>query len=247
MTSSRPRRIMVAVQDLRFASLCRQPGYGLEVQSFLEPEKVPALQEALGDLQPRSLHGPFGDLCAGSYDPMIREVTRNRFELACRFARELDCPDIILHHGYVPGTSHPRNWLPRFVEFWHDFLDSKDPSVRYHVENMLEWDAGLLAEVIDAIDDPRVDVCLDIGHCHCNSRETPMSWIERLGRRIGWVHLHDNHGQSDEHLALDQGTIPMDEVCGALLQHAPEAVWCLEPADEGIASSIEWLRTNGFG
>ena len=101
MTRSKPHRIMVAVDDLKLADVCRQHGYGIEIQSFLEPEKVPDLQRALGDLQPRSLHGPFGDLCAGSYDPMIREVTRHRFELAYRFARELECPDIILHHGLV--------------------------------------------------------------------------------------------------------------------------------------------------
>lgn len=178
---------------------------------------------------------------------MIREVTRHRFELACRFARELDCFDIILHHGYVPGTSAPQNWLSRCVAFWHDFLECKGPSVRYHVENMLEWDAVLLAEVIDAINDPRVDVCLDIGHCHCNSRETPIAWVERLGPRIGWVHMHNNHGESDEHLALDQGTIPIGEVCSALLEYAPEAVWCLETLDEGISSSIEWIRTTGLG
>ena len=178
---------------------------------------------------------------------MIREVTRHRFELACRFARKLDCLDIILHHGYVPGTSAPQNWLPRCAAFWHDFLECKEPSVRYHVENMLEWDAVLLAEVIDAINDPRVDVCLDIGHCHCNSRETPIAWIERLGPRIGWVHMHNNHGETDQHLALDQGTIPIGEVCSALLENAPEAVWCLETLDEGVSTSIEWIRTNGYG
>lgn len=247
MTSSKPHCIMVAVDDLTLAAVCRQHGYGIEIQSFLESEKVPGLQIALGDLHPRSLHGPFGDLCAGSYDPMIREVTRHRFELAYGFARELDCPDIILHHGYVPGTSAPQNWLLRCVAFWHDFLNGKEASVRYHVENMLERDAVLLAEVIDTINDPRVDVCLDIGHCHCNSREPPIAWIERLGPRIGWVHLHNNHGESDEHLSLDQGTIPIGEVCSALLEYAPEAVWCLEAIDQGISSSIEWIRTNGYG
>ena len=110
-------RFMVAVDDLKLAGVCRQHGYGIEIQPFLEPGIVPELQGVLGDLQPRSLHGPFGDLCAGSYDPMIREVTRHRFELAYRFAHELECPDIILHHGYIPGTSTPQNWLSRCVSF----------------------------------------------------------------------------------------------------------------------------------
>ena len=244
--SNTPARIMVAVDEPEYASLCRQYGYGIEIQPFLDPGMVEVHQKVLGDLFPRALHGPFGDLCAGSYDPKIRTVTRDRFELACRFARELNSPDIILHHGYVPGTSPPPSWVPRCVAFWQDFLQDKEQSFKFHIENMLEWDAVLLAEVIDGINDHRVDVCLDIGHCHCNSREAPLQWIERLGTRIGWVHLHNNHGETDEHLALDQGTIPMGDVCRTLLDHAPDAVWSLESFDEELPASIEWIKANGY-
>ena len=241
-----PKRVMLAGDGAFVVNLCTRFGYGIEIQSFLDPGQVEIHRAALGGLGPRALHGPFGDLCAGSYDPMIREVTRNRFELACRFARELGCPDIILHHGYVPGTSFPANWLRRYVEFWQDFLQDKEPSLVFHVENMLEWDAALLCDAIDGIGDQRVDVCLDVGHCHCNSRETPLEWIERLGSRIGWVHIHNNHGESDEHLELDGGTIPMLEVCHALLEEAPEAVWSLESVDRALPASIGWIKANGF-
>lgn len=50
MTSYKPHRIMVAVDDLQYAAVCRQHGYGIEIQSFLEPERVAALQRALDDL-----------------------------------------------------------------------------------------------------------------------------------------------------------------------------------------------------
>ena len=119
MTSSKPHHIMVAVDDLKLAAVCRQHGYGIEIQSFLEPETVSELQAALGPFQPRSLHGPFGDLSAGSYDPMIRELTRHRFELACRFARELECPDIILHHGYVPSMMMVESYADGILGRYH--------------------------------------------------------------------------------------------------------------------------------
>ena len=131
-------------------------------------------------------------------------------------------------------------------EFWVDFLKDKEPSLRFHIENMLEWDAGLLSEVIDAINDSRVNVCLDIGHAHCNSKETPIQWIERLKHRIGWVHVHDNHGEWDEHLAPGRGTMPMQEILSALLEQAPDAVWSLEAQDEQLAESLEWLTSNGY-
>ena len=242
-----PDHINVAIDNLALATeLCRENLYGVEIQSFLDPAIVADILDDLGDLHPRSLHGPFGDLCPGSYDPLIREVTLNRFELACTFARQLECQDIILHHGFIPSTSSHAKWLQRCTAFWQGFLEDKEQSLRFHVENMLERDASLLAEVIDAVDDPRVDVCLDIGHCHCNSRETPIEWVERLGTRIGWVHLHNNHGESDEHLTLGEGTIPMEETCRALLECSPNAVWCLEALDDGLASSIEWMKAHGY-
>lgn len=241
-----PRRIVIAGDGPIMVNLCNQNGYGIEIQYFLDPQKVQEHKQSLGDLSPRALHGPFGDLCAGSYDSKIREVTRDRFELACTFARALNSPDIILHHGYVPGTSPPKNWLRRCVEFWNDFLQDKEQFLKFHVENMLEWDAVLLSEVIDGIGDSRVDVCLDIGHSNCNSRETPIQWIERLGARIGWVHMHNNFGETDEHLALGTGTIPMEEVCQVLLEKAPAAVWSQEAQDEDIPASIEWLKLHGY-
>ena len=244
--SQSPTRIAIAGDGDAIVRLCSRYEFGIEIQYFLDPDQVAVHQRTLGALEPRALHGPFGDLCAGSYDPKIREVTRDRFELAYRFARELNSPDIILHHGYVPGTSAPQNWLRRCVDFWQDFLQDKEDGYRFHIENMLERDAVLLSDVIDGIGDARVDVCLDVGHCQCNSREPPMRWIERLGPRIGWVHLHNNHGEADEHLALGEGTIPMDEVCSALLEHAPTAAWSLEALDEKIPASIEWLKDHGY-
>jgi sugar phosphate isomerase/epimerase len=176
-------RVMVAGDGSEIVDLCRTDGFGIEIQTFLDPDLVSTHRATLADLQPRALHGPFGDLCAGSYDPLIRDATRNRFELACQFSRDLHAPDIILHHGYVPGTSYPANWLRRCVKFWYSFLEDKEAALRFHVENMLEWDPLLIGDVIDGIGDDRVDVCLDIGHCHCNSRQSPQ--CRRQGQGTG--------------------------------------------------------------
>ena len=239
--AQRPPRVMLAGDGPEVVALCRAHGCGIEIQSFLDSGEIPSRQASLGDLQPRALHGPFGDLCAGSNDPLIRGVTRQRFELACSHARQLQAPDVILHHGYVPGTSWRANWLRRSVEFWRDFLADKESGLRFHVENMLERDAGLLADVMDGIADERVDVCLDIGHCHCHGNEPPARWIERLGPRVGWVHVHDNRGDEDEHLAPGAGTMGIDEVAAALLAHCPQAVWSLEARDEDLPASLAWV------
>ncbi len=137
-------------------------------------------------------------------------------------------------------------WIKRSTEFWRDFLDGKNPDMMIHLENLLELDPKLISEVVASIERENLDINLDIGHAHCNSSTNVTKWIERLGGHIGYVHLHDNNGSSDEHRGLGQGTIPMEEVCQALTEHAPDAVWAIEAEGDGIRPSLDWLGDNGF-
>jgi sugar phosphate isomerase/epimerase len=233
--------------------VCLRFGCGIEVQAFYNPllvEEDPASIErhrALMDgIEPRSVHGCFGDLCPGSFDPMVRAVARNRFDLSYRVASRLGAAHLVLHHGYVPHTSPPDRWLTRCIAFWNDFLADKDGSVRIHIENILEWDAGLIADLVDGIGREDVDANLDLGHVSCNARAGLMDWIQRLGGRIGYVHIHDNHGQDDEHLALGRGTIPLQEALLAIRAVSPRAVWAVETEVDGLAASVEWLVGRGL-
>ena len=235
------------------AKLCVNRGFGMEVQSFYDqsyeptnPDAVASHQMAIKQIQNRSLHGPFGDLCAGSFDPMIREVTRVRYEGAVRVATALGISQIILHHGYVPGTSQPANWIKRFGQFWHDFLADKPANLRFYLENHLDQSPQLLADVVHEIDDPRVKVCFDIGHAHIYSKNGVVEWITRMNETIAYLHLHDNHGQSDEHLGLGDGTLPMLELLTAVEEMAPGAVWALEAKPERFQSSLDWLAVHHF-
>ena len=233
------------------APLCQRYGVGVEVQAFYDPEVIeqpralPEHERLIEGITPRGLHGPFGDLCPGSFDPMVRDVARTRFEQAYSVAQQLGAEHIVLHHGYVPGTSGHSNWLKRSAAFWHDFILGKE-GVRVHVENMLEHDPELLADVIDAVDSPALDICFDTGHAHCNGRVAVLDWIERLGSRIGYVHLHNNHGSEDEHLGLGDGTIPMEDVLAALEDHAPDALWAIEAQVPYLEASLAWLAERGY-
>jgi len=58
----------------------------------------------------RAIHGPFGDLCPGSFDPLVRGVARTRIRQVFPIAERLRAGHLILHHGYVPNTSSPDIW-----------------------------------------------------------------------------------------------------------------------------------------
>ena len=178
---------------------------------------------------------------------MVQDVTAHRIRQAFGVAEELKASHIVLHHGYVPGTSWRDGWIRRSGAFWRELLRQRPPGTRIHLENLLEWEPTLLADVIDASETADLDVTLDIGHTHCNSRTPAIGWIEALGPRIGYTHLHDNHGETDEHLALGAGTMPLEAVFSALEAHSPRALWMLEvDSGEDTKRSLDWLERHRF-
>jgi sugar phosphate isomerase/epimerase len=231
--------------------LCQEYGLGIEMQAFYDPSRyemdsslVEMHLSHIGSVPLRAVHGCFGDLCPGSFDPLVRSTAKNRFELSYSAALQLGAEHLILHHGYVPHTSPPDGWLVRCSAFWKEFMLGKGDRVSIHIENLLEWEPTLICDVIDSIDNPLVDANLDIGHANCNSKVTAVQWIETLAERIGYVHLHDNNGKEDEHLTLGKGTVPLREVLSALDYYCPEAYWAIESHGTEIEQSIRWLVDN---
>lgn len=234
------------------SALCASRGFGIEIQGFAHPTQVDnqALLEAtlprLAPVARRSLHGVFYDLCPGSPDPLIRQVTRQRLEQSSAAARALGAQEVVFHDGHVPGNSSRIGWMKRAPEFWQSFLTGQAPGLSFHLENLLEREPDFIAELLDTVGSDRLDACLDIGHAHCYSPISPVEWARQLGRRIGFVHLHDNRGADDDHLALGLGTLPLQETLLALEEHSPDASWMIEVTGEGLLRSLEWLGQHGF-
>ena len=163
-------------------------GVGLEVQQFYDPvvaqdsAAVEAAERAIPVLKPLAIHGPFGDLCPGSFDAMIRDATRHRFELGSALAGRIGAQHLIFHHGYVPGTSPHPNWIRRCSAFWRDFLAARSASVQFHVENMVEHGPELLRDVLLAIHqhNPEAIWTLEVP---LNTIDRSMEWLQGVAQR----------------------------------------------------------------
>ena len=235
------------------ARLCRAHNCGIEIQSFYDsgyPDRnhnaIPFHRELLRDISVRSMHGPFPELNPGATDRMIKLVTANRFQFAANVARQLDISHVVLHHGYVPGTYKANTWIKNFSAFWREFLHGQPAGLNFHIENVFEKDAGLIAAAVAAVEDDRLDICLDVGHAHCFSETSAIEWVRKLRDQIGYVHLHNNHGSKDEHLNLDEGTLKIVEICNELEELAPRALWALEVPSDSFESALVWLSNHGF-
>jgi len=110
-------------------------------------------------------------------------------------------------------------------------------------ENVANTDS--LLRLFDRIKDGNFGAVLDTGHLHAQKELLPLS-VEKLGKRIFYLHVSDNNGLVNEHRALGRGTIDWDGVFTALKKYEFEGyvavdVGRVENLDEEITESVKFL------
>ena len=150
---------------------------------------------------------------------------------------------MIIHGGYNPRIYFPVWYVEQSVLFWKAFLE-EDPGVQIVLENVLEDDPQWLLDIVKGVDDPRLKLCLDIGHANAYSGVPVMGWLEAWAPYISHFHIHNNDGSRDQHNALTDGTIPIEQLLVRAQELCPEATYTLELMKD--APSVEWLAENDW-
>jgi sugar phosphate isomerase/epimerase len=110
------------------------------------------------------------------------------------------------------------------------------------LENVYETEPGLFLEVLARAHAPNLKVCLDVGHLLAFSTGDFPYWLKTLAPVIGHLHLHDNHGDADSHLALGSGRVPVQATLDYLAAHNHRPSVTLEPHQEGsLEPSLDYL------
>lgn len=228
-----------------------------------------AVQGKLADIPRRILHAPFNELFPCAIDPLARKIARYRYLQAITLAHDYGAEKIVIHGGYNPKIYYPCWYTEQSIIFWKEFLaelarheallngltetppdtvcpKSSDPDrpIQICLENVLEENPEMLLDIVKGINDPRLRICLDVGHVNAYSPVPVSDWLKTLAPWIEHFHLHNNTGEYDSHNGLDDGRIDM----AGLLQEAeylcPEATYTLEVME--AAPSVRWLKTQGL-
>ena len=110
------------------------------------------------------------------------------------------------------------------------------------VENVYETDPDLFVELLNLVKAPNFQVCLDVGHLQAFGDGDYDRWLHTLWPHIGQLHLHDNRGDHDSHLALGRGTVPLELVLNFLAERNRQPLVTLEPHHEGsLEPSLDYL------
>jgi len=103
-----------------------------------------------------------------------------------------------------------------------------------------------ILRLMDAVNNPNFGAVLDTGHLHAQKEILPLS-VEKLGRKIFYVHVADNEGLRNDHLPLGEGNIDWEGVFISLKKHEFSRyvgidIGRIENLDEGIIRSKEFLE-----
>lgn len=191
-----------------------------------------------------SAHGPFLDLYINSPDPAIRRVAAERIGRTLAVADELGLGFVVFHTNCLPMMTHAayyENWVRSHVEFWQDVVDQHATTVL--LENMWDSSPELIARVIEGVDSPHLEACLDTGHHLLFSHESLARWFELLGEKITYLHLTDNLGEEDNELVLGTGKVGWPELSRLVDRCAQRPVAVIEtPTMERIRASLDFLE-----
>ena len=183
-------------------------------------------------------HAPFNELFPCAIDPKARALAADRYRQAIELAKGYGAKKVIIHGGYNPRIYYPVWYVEQSVLFWKAFL-KEDPGVEIVLENVLEDEPGLLLDIVKGVDDPRLRLCLDVGHANAYTAVPPMKWLETWALYLSHFHLHNNDGSQDSHGALNQGSIPMRDFLKQAGNLCPNATFTLEVMES--ESSVRWL------
>ncbi len=230
-----------------------QPEIGLE-GSCLYEEDHKAFEQVAACLQRQglacTLHAPFFDLTPGGLDPYILKKTREKLNLAFDLIPVFKPRSIVCHlqfeenkHGYVL-----EKWLAASLATWTQLADrAQRQNVPLMLENTYERNPAVHTAVLTKLDTRFAGFCLDVGHLSTFAGSAWQEWLPALLPWLGQLHLHDNNGERDQHLAPGRGIFDFHGLFSFLRQNHCHPILTFEPhSKEDLRQTLSYLETTGL-
>ncbi len=160
-----------------------------------------------------TFHAPFFDLSLGARDRKIRKVSLDRLMWAVEAAHKTNASQVVIHPGFGPWVHGHRlePWLKRAeVKMRRLIAHAESLGLKLAFENIYDQNPDDLLRFLSYFESPNVGICFDIGHFNVFSKVPITTWLEKFDYKIFEIHLHDNDGTADQHLAIGDGNINYD-------------------------------------
>jgi sugar phosphate isomerase/epimerase len=191
--------------------------------SYREPQRVREIGDALDEyrLVLHSMHSPTDrDRSPGRESGVVISISDperiRRLDAVDEIKRVLDVAEqipfqyLIQHMGHGRQSADPRKLDAAFTSLESLSMFAKARGVTIALENTPD-ELGAPASLQHFITDTHLHdlkLCFDIGHAHIE--EGVQASFDAMRERVVSTHIHDNHGNKDEHLLPFDGTIDWD-------------------------------------
>jgi sugar phosphate isomerase/epimerase len=169
-----------------------------------------------------TIHAPYSDLSLGAIDRKVRRISIERIKKAFDIASLFEARSVVCHTGF--DHRHYFNledrWIKNAIDSMNILLEYASPlNIPLMLENVYELDTEIHKEIFSGIKSPLL-----------------------VGDRLGQLHLHDNMGVHDDHLAIGEGVLDFDSLFSWLYVQGKTPILTLEPhEEEAVIPALEGL------
>ena len=237
--------------------LAERYGAGFEYNDFYLPdvldnsarvdELIDFYKSLPGNRSENTLHGAFFDVTVHSSDREIRAISDKRVRQSMDIARRLGVRAVIFHTNLIANfknRAYVDSWVIKNAAYWRA-LAADYPDISIYIENMFDQDPEPMVALMRELEDvPGVSACLDFAHASAFGKDAE-KWVRALLPYVSHLHLNDNDGISDLHLALGAGKLDYAPLCRALSESGARPSVLIETSDiSAQARSIEYMQKN---
>ena len=196
-----------------------------------------------------TLHAPFFDLAPGALDKTILAATRTKLKRAFELIEIFEPKAIICHLNFEDNKQGYKQaeWFPIAEKTWQDLLAIATTSnTVLALENTYEHEPTQHKKILESLNSPLAQFCLDVGHLMAFAQSTWQEWLPTMTPWLSHLHLHDNTGNLDSHLAIGRGNFDFEDLFGYLSANNIAPLITLEPhSEDDLWANLTALREMG--
>ena len=195
-----------------------------------------------------SVHAPFMDVNIAALQDKSRLNSIEQIKASIDLANEINAEAVVVHPGLASFLAN-KYFLDKVYEYANESIREignygRDLGVLTTIENMPGFD-GMLYQNMDDLNELLVSLdmsmTLDIGHAN----HVGYSPDGMIFDSIKHIHMHDNFGDDDAHLAFGEGNIELKHIVNTLESKNYDGIYVIEVNDyDSIKKSYEYIKKN---
>ena len=230
------RRLQADLQQVIHNRIQPEIGLDHDVLYTCSRQEFTEVAQTLGENRLAcTLHAPFTDLAPGAADRIVLQASRDKLRKAFALLPIFKPLSIVCHLNYKANRDRHRlaNWRTVSLETWQELLFVATPHrTLIMFENTYETGPDVLQCFLNDLASDQARFCLDTGHVMAFAHSVWQDWLPAMQPWLGQLHLHDNQGRFDDHLAIGRGIFDFAGFFAYLKANRLQPLVTLEPHGE---------------